>query len=94
MNERHRAQRVVDAVRSAGPSIEARSDAVQQIVKNLDVVRYADVLDDAGNLVQRTISGGVGDRLREIILRGDGSSTVRAFNATKNAWEVVSEVRP
>ncbi|MGH2607479.1 MAG: RHS repeat-associated core domain-containing protein [Tepidiformaceae bacterium] len=87
-------QRLVDAVRSAGSSIEARSDAVQQVVKNLDVVRYTDVLDDAGTLVQRTISGGVGDRLREIILRGDGSATIRAFNASRNVWDVVSEIKP
>ena len=86
--------KIVSALQGSGQSIEERSDAVQDLVKSLDVVHYKEVFDASGQMVQRTISGGIGSGLREIILNADGSSVVRAFDAAKNAWRVVEEVKP
>ena len=41
-----------------------------------------------------TLSGGVGNGLRQIVLNVDGSSIIRAFDAGNNAWSIVKEIRP
>ena len=41
-----------------------------------------------------TIQGGTGDRLRQIVLNTDGSSVIKAFNASKDVWKTVKEIKP
>jgi hypothetical protein len=78
---------IVDALQGAGPELGARVDAVLEATKGLDVVH----MNTLKNGVVK-ISGGVGSRLREIYIRPDGSSVVRAFDAQKNAYRIVADI--
>jgi RHS repeat-associated protein len=81
--------RIVDALENAGPDMAARTNAVLGTVpKNLTTLY--NVAEDG----VVTIQGGSGDNLRQIILRPDGSSVVKAFEAAKDAWRVVKEIKP
>lgn len=82
--------RIVDALENAGPEMGARVNAaLGQIPSNLKALMTTNA--ETGAV---TIRGGAGSRAREIILNTDGSSVVRAFDAAKNVWNTVKEIKP
>jgi RHS repeat-associated protein len=83
--------RLVDALENAGPQMGARINAVLGQVpasSRLDVLMTTDA--ESGAV---TIQGGTGDRLRQVIMNTDGSSVVKAFDAAKDTWKVVKEIK-
>ena len=81
--------RIVDALENAGPEMGARVNAVMDQVGS----RLTTLMRTANDGTV-TIQGGAGSRLRQVILNPDGTSVVRAFDASKNAWNVVREINP
>lgn len=82
--------KVINTLQRTGPDLEARTNAVLNLVpRNLDVIMRD---TRVGGQVVRTIRGGTGDRLREYILREDGSSTVRAFDAALRSWKTLADI--
>jgi RHS repeat-associated protein len=81
--------RIVGALERAGPQLDARVDAVLGQVPG-SLTKFMRTASDGTVIIQ----GGSGSNLREIILNTDGSSVVRAFDAGRNAWNVVKHITP
>lgn len=82
--------RIADALENAGPEMSGRINAVLNEIPT-DLKALMTTNSETGAV---TIRGGAGNRLREIILNTDGTSLVRAFNATKNVWNTVRSIQP
>jgi hypothetical protein len=73
----------------AGPSMAARIDAVSKwLPQGQRAVMTA--LENGG----RMLSGGAGERGRQVILNPDGSTVVKAWNVAEEAWQVVKTITP
>jgi hypothetical protein len=42
----------------------------------------------------RMLSGGAGERARQIILQTNGETVIKALNVTKKTYEVIATIRP
>jgi len=83
--------RIISGVQQAGGDMNARITAVARVIGGLPGQRVLmKTLEDG----TRVLSGGAGERARQIILNPDGSTIVKAFNVAKETWEVVKEIKP
>ena len=82
--------RVVEALENSAPSITSRISAVSGVIPNGFTIR---MITDAETGVV-TLTGGTGNGLRQIILNPNGTSIVKAFDATARVFTVVKEIVP
>jgi hypothetical protein len=81
--------RIVDALENSGAEMAPRVNSVLGQVGN-KLTTYMSTNAETGTV---TIQGGAGNNLRQVILNTDGSSVVRAFDAGKNVWNTVKEIK-
>lgn len=81
--------KLIDALKKAGPSMDARVSAVSKWLPEGQKALQT-TLEGGG----RMLSGGAGARARQVILNADGSTVVNAFNPTKKVWEMVETITP
>jgi hypothetical protein len=81
--------RLIEGLEAAGPALEARIQAVAQW---LPQGQQALLTNLEGGV--RMLSGGVGERARQVILNPDGSTIIKAFNVAEKAWEVIKVIQP
>lgn len=81
--------KLIDALERAGPSMDARIQAVSSWLPKGQRALMT-VLDNGG----RMLSGGAGERARQIILNPDGSTVVKAWNVADKTWQVVRTIEP
>jgi hypothetical protein len=83
--------RIISGIEEAGGGMDARIAAVSRVIGGLPGQRVLmKTLSDG----TRILSGGAGDRARQIILNTDGSTIVKAFNAAKETWQTVKVIKP
>ena len=81
--------KLIDALEKAGPSIDARIGAVSSWLPAGQRALQT-TLEGGG----RMLTGGAGERARQIILNPDGSTVVKAWNVGKETWDVVRTITP
>jgi hypothetical protein len=80
---------LIDGLERAGPSMDARIQAVSSWLPKGQRALMT-VLDNGG----RMLSGGAGERGRQIILNPDGSTVVKAWNVADRTWQVIRTIEP
>ena len=82
-------ERLVGMLEEAGPSMDAR---IQAVSAYLPTGQKAVMTALEGGA--RMLSGGAGSRATQVILNADGSTVVKKFNTAKEIFEVVKEIKP
>jgi RHS repeat-associated protein len=79
--------KLIDALEKAGPAMEARIGAVSSWLPAGQKAIQTTLEGGA-----RMLSGGAGERARQVILNTDGSTVIKAFNVQKEIYEVVKTI--
>ena len=74
---------------NAGPAMEARIEAVARWLPQGQRALMT-TLEGGG----RMLSGGAGERARQIILNPDGTTIIKAFNVSSETFETVRVITP
>ena len=82
-------ERLVNMLQNAGTSMDARIKAVSSW---LPAGQRALMTSLEGGA--RMLSGGAGERARQIILQPNGETIVRAFNVGQKTYEVIAVIKP
>ncbi|MGH9817008.1 MAG: RHS repeat-associated core domain-containing protein, partial [Candidatus Acidiferrales bacterium] len=82
-------QRLIEALEGAGPGMDARIQAVAQWLPQGQRALMTTLEGGA-----KMLSGGAGERARQIILNPDGTTIIKAFNVGRETFETIRVIAP
>jgi len=81
--------KIIDAIQKAGPGLDARASAVMRVLPQHNKAIQTTLEGGA-----KMLSGGTGEKARQVILNPDGSTVIKAFNVVTKTYDHVITIDP